>query len=231
MSSKKKNIIIVIVLVIVVAGLLYWGGGLFVIEQKEPYWSKYKDMFELDFSQVSDMNEEDKQTRLEELDVYIDLIKKGEKGDVVKSFIGLAFLKKVTLDYEASEEALILAGKADPKNTASFGNLGNLYLYFIKDYPKAEEAYQKAIDNYSFKIDYYRDLSILYEHKLDDVEKAEETTLRALKNNPSDIDAYKLIVSFYIKQKNKEKAVWYNDELRGIDLDTASLFDEQINEL
>ncbi|MBU4512501.1 hypothetical protein KKD19_04665 [Patescibacteria group bacterium] len=231
MNFKKNNLIIVLTLAIVIAGLLYWGGGLFVSERKNIYYEKYINLYTLDFSQADDLSKERQEQYLEELEVWKDLLKKGEKGDLVKSFIGLAFLKERTSAYKMAEQALMLAGEVDPDNAVSFGNLANLYYFFMKDYPKAEQAYLKAIDNYPFKIDYYRDLSGLYQYHYNDLKKSEEILIRCVKNNPKDADAFKIITSFYVDQKDKEKAVWYYNQLKDISPESAALFEEKVNSL
>lgn len=230
MNSRKKNLVIILMLGIAALVLFYLGGGIF-IRQKKTYYERYNKLYALDFSRVSDITNEERKKYLEDLEVYRGLLEKGEKGDLVKSFIGLAFLKEQTLDYKTAEQALILAGEVDPNNFVSFGNLGNLHFYFTKDYPKAEQAYLKAIDNYPFGIDYYRDLGNLYQYHYDDIKKKEEVVIRAVRNNPRDPDAFKLAISFYIEQKDKDKAVWYHNLLKDISPEAAALFKEKINGL
>lgn len=229
---KKKKIILIILLILIGAGAaFYLSRSILVSERKSIYYDKYAKWYVLDFSKMTSVSEEEKAEYLKQLETWKTYLKSEKKDSLVKSFIGLAFLKKTTLDYKGAEQALIIAGEIDPNNTASFANLGTLYYYFLKDYPKGEEAYLKAIDNYPFFVDYYRDLGNLYQYQYNDIKKKEEILVRAVKNNPKDPDAFKLITLFYIEQKDKEKAVWYFDQLKTISAEQAALVEQEIEKL
>lgn len=231
MFNKKKIILIVLLVLIGAGAAFYLSRSILVSERRGVYYDKYVKWYVLDFSKMTSISEEEKAKYLEQLETWREYLKSENKGDLVKSFLGLAFLKKTTLDYEGAEQALIIAGELDPNNTASFANLATLYYYFIKDYPKAEEAYLKAIDNYPFFIDYYRDLGNLYQYHYNDIERKEEIVVRCVKNNPRDPDAFKLAISFYVEQKDKEKAVWYYDQLKELSAVDAALFEDEINNM
>lgn len=80
----------------------------------------------------------------------------------LRSQIQLGTERKAVGDYEGAARAWIEAGNTFPSNVVSFNNLGDLYLNFIKDYPKAETAYLKVIQNDPRQINAYRQLVDIY---------------------------------------------------------------------
>ncbi len=63
------------------------------------------------------------------------------------SWINLGIYRKMTGDYQATIVAWQYAGKLSPTNYISFGDLGDLYAWFLKDTTTAEKYYKQAIAN------------------------------------------------------------------------------------
>lgn len=65
----------------------------------------------------------------------------------VDSWIGLGIYQKMAGDYNATIASWQYAGKLSPTNFISFGDLGDLSAYFLKDTASAEKYYAQAIKN------------------------------------------------------------------------------------
>lgn len=104
------------------------------------------------------------------------------------AWIDLGIIKKGVHDYKGAEEAWLRLGEIRPQNSTSFGNLGDLYDHFLKDYPKSEWAYKKAIENSRGEpqnANYYEGLfKLYYFHYSEKKDSAKPTLEESLKNNP-----------------------------------------------
>jgi tetratricopeptide (TPR) repeat protein len=107
----------------------------------------------------------------------------------VDLWLQLGVYYKVAGDYQAAAEAWNYTASVAPSNITyvAYGNLGDLYLNFLKDYPKAEANYKAAIDIKPNIIEYYRGLFTLYFHIQKDRAAAAaivEQGLQAYPDNP-----------------------------------------------
>lgn len=73
-------------------------------------------------------------------------------------------------------------------SSVAYGNLGDLYMNFIKDFNKAEAAYTEAISIAPTYIDYYRSLFYLYKDLIKDTAKAKAVIDAGLEANPGNKD-------------------------------------------
>ncbi len=78
------------------------------------------------------------------------------------AWINLGNIRHTAGDYKGAEAAWTYAGVLYPKSSVPFDNLGWLYLDFIKDYPKAETNFLRAIANDAHDINAYEQLFSLY---------------------------------------------------------------------
>lgn len=78
------------------------------------------------------------------------------------AWINLGSIRQTVTDYLGAEVAWSYAATIYPKSTIPFDNLGWLYLDFIKDYPKAETNFLRAIGNDTHDINAYEQLFSLY---------------------------------------------------------------------
>jgi len=69
-----------------------------------------------------------------------------EDSTLFAQWLDLALLYKTVGDYKGAEEVWLYLTEASPRASISFGNLGNLYHLYLKNYPKAEEYFRKAIE-------------------------------------------------------------------------------------
>ena len=102
--------------------------------------------------------------------------------------------RKIAHDYTGAAEAwsYVAANKSNIQYIA-YGNLGDLYMNFVKDYPKAEANYKAAIALNPQFIDYYRDLFNLYRgfYKTNTTAAA-DIVAQGLKANPNNPDLLQL---------------------------------------
>jgi hypothetical protein len=65
----------------------------------------------------------------------------------VDLWLKFGVVRKIAGDYQGAVEAWTYAAKAGPSpvNYVAYGNLGDLYLNFVHDYAKAENAYKAAL--------------------------------------------------------------------------------------
>lgn len=81
---------------------------------------------------------------------------------ILENWIQLGVLYKISGDYEGARIYWAYASLISPKNTVSFSNLGDLYHYYLKDYPQAEKNLRQVIINDPSYIVGYRNLADLY---------------------------------------------------------------------
>ncbi len=79
-----------------------------------------------------------------------------------KAWIDLGADRKHAGDYQGAAAAWEYASILYPTNVISFNNLGDLYMNFIHDYPKAESNYLREIANKPNDINSYTTLFTLY---------------------------------------------------------------------
>jgi tetratricopeptide (TPR) repeat protein len=77
-------------------------------------------------------------------------------------WINLGTLRKMVNDYTGAKTDWAYAATLYPKSTIPFDNLGELYLDYLKDYPKAEANFKQSISNDPHDINAYQQLVSLY---------------------------------------------------------------------
>lgn len=105
----------------------------------------------------------------------------------LQGWLQLGILRKYLGDYEGASLAWQYATLLRPNDFIAFSNLGDLYHYYLKDFPKAEKYLRKAVD---IKPDYvagYENLFNLYTLSYKEkINLAEPVLLEGIKKNPSD---------------------------------------------
>ena len=110
-------------------------------------------------------------------------------------------------DYEGAKQAWEYVSYLSPKNIISFINLGDLYHYYLHDYPKAEYNLLKVIENNPTYVAGYRNLFDLYHLSYKkDTNKAEATLLMGLKVSPRDLGLLIELGDYYKEKKQIDKA-------------------------
>jgi len=118
------------------------------------------------------------------------------------AWISLGILHKTAGDYKAAARDWEYVSALYPKNTQSFGNLGDLYMHFIKDYTRAESNYLKEVKNSPTNLDAYRDLFTLYtQTSYQASASAAENILKAgIAANPDAIELRVILARYYQSQ-------------------------------
>lgn len=95
--------------------------------------------------------------------------------------------RRIAKDYTGALEAWGYVAQVAPDNYVAFNNLGDLYMSVLKNYPKAEENYKRAIALRPDVSDLYRSLYTLYLYYYKtDTSAARDILTLGIKNNPSD---------------------------------------------
>jgi hypothetical protein len=106
----------------------------------------------------------------------------------VNTWINLGIYQKMGGDYTATIASWTYAGKLSPTNYISFGDLGDLYAYFLHDTTTAEKYYTEAIANGPTQAYLYIQLAEIY-HDIDHNSAHALTTinqgLTKIPNDPS----------------------------------------------
>jgi tetratricopeptide (TPR) repeat protein len=119
-------------------------------------------------------------------------IKKG--GNQFQNWMLLGALYQEIGDINSALEVFNYLSAISPKNTVSFNNAGQLYQYYLKDYPKAETNFKTAIQNDPKYVISYENLFDLYRLSYKTNTSAAVDTLKlGLKNNPDDKDLQMLL--------------------------------------
>jgi tetratricopeptide (TPR) repeat protein len=101
-------------------------------------------------------------------------------------WIDLGTYFKIAGDYEGAKLYWNYAGKLAPTDFISFGNLGNMYAYQLKDMVTAEKYYNQAIKNGPTQVYLYVQLAESYRDVSKDLTKARATVDRGLAAIPND---------------------------------------------
>ncbi len=110
----------------------------------------------------------------------------------VDLWLQLGVYRKMAGDYEGARiawEYVAIAGPATV-NFVAYGNLGDLYKSYLKDFAKSEANYKEAIKLRADNIDYYLNLFELYTtfgYKSDTL-AASDLVAQGLKSNPGNKD-------------------------------------------
>lgn len=111
-----------------------------------------------------------------------DLIK--EDYNFTYPWYDLGSYRRVIGDFEGAAEAWNFVPLIRPKDFIAYHNLGDLYGFYVKDYPKSEENYLKSIQNNPQNVQAYLDLATIYGVYKEKSDQAESILLRGLKANP-----------------------------------------------
>jgi len=128
----------------------------------------------------------------------IDLIK--IDYDNIYPWYDLGAYRRVIGDFEGAAEAWAFGTLIRPKDYIGYQNLGDLYGFYVKDYPKSEENYFKSIQNNPQNIQAYLDLAIIYESVYKEKsDQIESILLRGLMANPDNLRLKSALENYYSK--------------------------------
>jgi tetratricopeptide (TPR) repeat protein len=127
-------------------------------------------------------------------------------------------------DYEGAVEAYEFVVQIRPKDYVAYANLGDLYGFYLKNYPKSEQSFLAVINNDPEAINVYNQLATIYEYGFKEkIQEAENILLLGMKSNPK-IAAFKILLAqYYERQGRKADALKYFEEALKLDSVNQSL--------
>lgn len=132
------------------------------------------------------LSEADRKRAEGKIKEMIDLIK--IDYDNIYPWYDLGAYRRVIGDFEGAAEAWNFVPLIRPKDFISYHNLGDLYGFYMKDYPKSEENYLKSIQNNPQNIQAYLDLAAIYESVYKEkASRVESILLEGLQSNPGNV--------------------------------------------
>lgn len=109
--------------------------------------------------------------------------------------------------YEAARDAFLYVSSLWPTQPVPQGNLGSLYHLYLKDFPKSEAAYKKAIELDSTQANWHRGLYELYRYSYKQNTSAWEETLTAGIEATGALDLMAALAERYTDLKRFTEAV------------------------
>jgi|GEM_PF-460597 len=118
-----------------------------------------------------------------------------------ENWLTLGNLRNQTEDYEGAAEIYEYLTKTKSDSSIPYTNLGNIYHYHLKNFPKAEENYKTAIEKSPENESAYVELHALYKNVYKtETTLAEDTLLSGLVQKPNSIN-FMLLLGTYYKDK------------------------------
>lgn len=152
-------------------------------------------------------------------------------------WLDLATQYKIIEDYENAREIWEFLNIAFPGNSVSFTNLGNLYHYYLKDFPKAEQNLYLAIENDKTNTSSYIGLHELYKYSYkQDTDLVTAVLFEGLMKNPNDTNLLVTLANYYKEKGDTTNARKYykqaRDEAEKLkNFQLIQLLDEEISNL
>src|SRR3989344_7028703 len=106
------------------------------------------------------LSEADRKRAEEKIKEISDLIRKDY--NYTYPWYDLGAYRRVIGDFEGAAEAWNFVPLIRPDDFIAYHNLGDLYGFYVKDYPKSEDNYLKSIKNNPANIQAYLDLAVIY---------------------------------------------------------------------
>jgi tetratricopeptide (TPR) repeat protein len=132
----------------------------------------------------------------------------------VDAYINLGVLWKMADDFEGAILAWEYAKEMSPTYYSPYHNLGNLYLYELKDNALSETNLQEAIRLNPQLIDAWKSLHDLYRYEMAQTPEAEAALTEALRVNPNHLDLMLSLARYYKETGEIAKArSMYTDAL------------------
>ena len=143
-----------------------------------------------------------------QLDKVIAILKKDRTDS--NAWLDLALYRKMIHDYEGAREIWEFLITAGSTSSVIYANLGELYHLYLKDFPKSEFNYKKAIAGDPARAALYLGLHELYRYSYkQDSTLAADVLKEGIKKNPNAIELFIALARYYVSQKNKTDATTY----------------------
>ena len=131
----------------------------------------------------------------------------------IDKWLELGLLYKQIGDYAGAEEVWKYIAEVSSEKVIVYGNLGDLYQFYIKNYPKAEDYMKKVIALKPDNVAGYRALYDLYTLSYKEkMPEALKTLSSGLAKNPDNYDLLVLTASYYKMVGDKVNAKIYYEK-------------------
>jgi tetratricopeptide (TPR) repeat protein len=160
-------------------------------------------------------------------------------SDRVDLWLKLGLYYKIAGDYEGAIEAWDYVSKVGPDsvNYIAYQNLGDLYHYYLKDFPKAEQNLRIAIENDKLNTRTYAMLHELYKYSYkQNTTLVTDVLFEGLVENPNNTDLLITLAAYYKEVGNSINAKKYYEQARDEaqklgNTQLVELLNEEINKL
>lgn len=156
--------------------------------------------------------------------------------DSFGDWLDLAMQYKIIEDYEGARDIWEFLNIAFPGNSISPNNLGDLYHYYLKDFPKSEQNFKKAIEN-SPNAQSYIGLHELYKYSYkQETSMVTDILIEGIEKNPRNTDVIITLAAYYKEIGDSTNTKKYyeqaHDEAEKIgNIQLVELLNEEISKL
>lgn len=147
---------------------------------------------------------------------------KGKPGDM-SLWLDLGLRWQEIGDYEGARAAYEYVARLAPSSSTAYANLGNLYHYYLKDFPKSEQYFLQAIKLDPKYVLFYANLHDLYRYSYKkDTGAAADILKQGIKANPEAVDLYVALAAYYKTQGNRAQAKVYYEQALDLAIDAGN---------
>jgi tetratricopeptide (TPR) repeat protein len=115
-----------------------------------------------------------------------------------EQWLVLGILYKNIDNFVLAQQAWDYATRLRPTDARAYNNLGNLFHFYLKDFPKSEHAYRNSIAHDPANILAYKGLFELYALSFQqNTNKAVQTLEEGLASNPNNLDLITSLANYY----------------------------------
>ncbi len=213
MQKKYKIILVIIAGIALVLALLWYyqqQGLLKVFPTAEDRLIKKLTVIDRSkFKSPEGLSEEKLQEAISRLEQQRDKILENPKDS--QAWFDFAHTKEFLNDHAGAAAAWEKSFELQPYNFITSGNLGNVYEYFLKDYPKSEFYYLKSLEVKPDNRSAYDGLADLYRYNWSGkADLLEPLLLAAIEKDPTNnVAYYATLVEFFASSNNWDKARAY----------------------
>lgn len=176
------------------------------------------------------VREEDKPKIEAEIKIISQTLK--DNPDYPQGWLQLGILRKYIGDYEGAGLAWEYATKIRPVDYVAFNNLGDLYHFYLKNFPKSESAIKKVIELKPDYVQAYRNLFELY--TLSYKEKAnlaDDVLILGISKNPKAYDLMVALAMYYKEKGDKTGARKYFEEALKLNPPNKSAIEAELSNI
>ena len=123
----------------------------------------------------------------------------GKNPSDLEAWIELGVARKDAGDYVGAASAWNYVSALDPSNVVSFNNLGDLYMSYLHEYPKAVASYMQEIRNNPHGLDAYKNIFQIYTTTAytGSATAAADILKQGIAANPKAVDLQVILARYY----------------------------------